>query len=92
MELRDILQRLDAIGDVSSWPFDRDRARHSIALDGYTLHIEARSDHYVWRLEHERYGVFMHWAPAKTRAKAREEALTYWRAHLQAHFEHTHAE
>lgn len=86
------LHRLDQVPEITEWPFDRERGRHSWKQDGYTLHIEARHEHYLWMLEHERFGVLMAWAPANTRAKAREEALAYWRAHLQSHMQHQHAE
>jgi hypothetical protein len=92
MELQQHIERLDAVGEVSTWVFDSTRSRHTLELDGYTIHIEAEGDHYLWMLEHERYGVIMPWAPANTRAKAREDGLAYWRAHLHGHFQHAHAE
>lgn len=86
------IQGIDAIGEVNTWPYDRERGRWSVEHCGYTAHVEVHDGHYLWMLEHERYGVLMAWAPAGSKAKAKEDAFAYWRAHLNAHTEHVHAE
>jgi hypothetical protein len=95
MEHAQLLQHLDqlSVGGFDTWDFDRERQRYKTKVDGYTITVDPNgTDGYLWMLEHERYGVIMRWAHAATRAIAREEALAYTRAHLNAHFQHAHAE
>lgn len=76
---------------TEKWEHDLDRDRWTAKVDAYTIHCDRRSEHALFQVEHDRFGVMVPWRRVRSLTVAKEDALDYVRACIHGQREHVEA-